>query len=109
VLSPLPKSKTTKIVGTSAVAICLAMFASPLAALQTVIKNKSAESIPLPLSIATTINCFLWTVVGVLDLKDMNITIPNSLGLMFGLIQLALIIIFRGGKDKNDDVVPVSM
>jgi len=109
VLSPLPKPKAAKIVGTSAVAICLAMFASPLAALKTVIKKKSAESIPLPLSIATMINCFLWTVVGVFDLKDLHVTIPNGLGLFFGLVQLALIVAYRGGKSKDSDVVPVSV
>ena len=109
VISPMPKTKAAKLVGTSAVAICMAMFASPLAALKTVIKKKSAESIPLPLSVATTVNCFLWTVVGLLGMKDLNITIPNSVGLLLGLIQLGLIAVYKGGPAKDHDAVPVSM
>lgn len=107
----LSKAKAASLVGTSAVAICLAMFASPLSALKTVVQKKSSDSIPLPLSLATAVNCYLWMMVGIFGMKDANIIIPNALGLLFGFIQLALIAIYpsKGGKSKDNDVLPVSM
>ena len=88
------------------VAICLCLFASPLAALKTVLSTKSAASIPLPLSLATTINCFLWTVVGVFDMHEPNIIIPNAIGLIFGLLQLVLKLVYSGVKvDRRRDLV----
>mmetsp|Transcript_2138 Transcript_2138/g.2960 ORF Transcript_2138/g.2960 Transcript_2138/m.2960 type:complete len:269 (-) Transcript_2138:23-829(-) len=79
-----------EVIGIMAVALCLALFASPLAALKNVLASKSAESIPFPQSAATTINCLLWSTVGIFDLGDPFIAIPNSIGLLLGLLQLSL-------------------
>jgi solute carrier family 50 protein (sugar transporter) len=86
----LPLKDPSSFVGNIAVILCVAMFASPLAALKTVLQTKSARSIPLPFTIATIINCFLWSVVGLFDIQDFNIYFPNLLGLACGLVQLAL-------------------
>ena len=77
--------------------MCVAMFGSPLAALKTVVTQKSAESIPLPFTLASVVNCFLWSVVGILDMQDTNVYVPNLLGLMFGLCQVALKVVYRSG------------
>lgn len=95
-----PTMKAASILGSAGVCICIALFASPLAALKTVFKTKSAESIPLPFAIAATANCFLWSVVGVLDMKDINIWLPNILGLACGLLQIALKLWFGDGGNK---------
>jgi solute carrier family 50 protein (sugar transporter) len=79
-----PISNPTSVVGNFAVAFCVAMFASPLSALKTVMKTKSAKTIPLPFTVATVINCLLWSVVGIFDLNDFNIYFPNLLGLSCG-------------------------
>jgi solute carrier family 50 protein (sugar transporter) len=87
----------TSIIGNLAVMFCVAMFASPLAALKTVLKTKSAKSIPLPFTLATVLNCFLWSVTGLFDMKDVNIYLPNLLGLAFGIGQIALKLLFGNG------------
>jgi solute carrier family 50 protein (sugar transporter) len=86
------------VIGLSAVAICLAMFGSPLAALQTVIKTKSAKSIPLPFTLASLINCFCWTVFGIFRMKDPNIYVTNTIGLFFAVVQLVLKLKYPNGS-----------
>lgn len=95
-LSPI--KARAKIIGSAGVAFCLMLFASPLAALKTVLASKSAASIPLPLSLATAVNCFLWMVTGMFQMKDPNIIVPNTIGLFFGLVQLGLKLVYGNGK-----------
>ncbi len=54
------------------------------------IETKSAASIPLPFTIASTINCSLWSIVGLLKLNDFNIYFPCMLGLGCAMLQLLL-------------------
>jgi solute carrier family 50 (sugar transporter) len=84
-------------IGNVAVLFCLLMFASPLSALRTVLQTRSARSIPLPYSLATCLNCFLWSVAGLGEFGDFNIYFPNLLGLTCGLAQVALKIVFGNG------------
>ena len=92
---------SAKMIGLAAVCFCITLFASPLAAMKTVIQEQSAESIPLPFTMASVINCFLWSVTGILKLHDLNIIIPNVLGLAFGLLQMSLILRYGDRSDKN--------
>ena len=66
------------------------MFASPLAALKAVIQSQSAAAIPLPFTIATLANCTLWTIVGIWEMHDMYVYMPEVLGLLLGLCQIYL-------------------
>lgn len=107
-LSPL--GDPAEVIGNIAVLFCVAMFGSPLAALRTVLEMKSAKSIPLPFTLATVLNCFLWSVFGVLEKNDVNIYIPNLLGLAFGVAQVALKLIYGDGmgnvrSEDNLDLV----
>jgi len=97
----MSRTRAASLLGSAGVAICIALFASPLAALRTVFETRSAESIPLPFALAATANCFLWSVVGVLDMKDLNIWLPNILGLGCGLLQIALKLWFGNGKHEG--------
>lgn len=85
-------------VGRVAVLFCLAMFGSPLAALKTVLQTKSAATIPLPFTLASTFNCWAWVIVGLFDMEDPNVYATNGIALLFGLVQVALKIIFRDTK-----------
>merc|ERR1712157_221699 len=84
----LATQKAANIIGNIAVGICITLFASPLSALKTVLETKSAVAIPLPFTIATLVNCFLWTTLGIFDMKDVNIYLPNVLGLICATLQL---------------------
>jgi solute carrier family 50 protein (sugar transporter) len=83
------------VVGPAGVALTVAMFASPLSAMTNVIKTKNATSIPLPFTLASLVNCFCWTVVGIFQYKDPNVIIPNTLGLLCSMVQASLKILYR--------------
>lgn len=102
VLMPLLTSTidSSEIIGKAGVVLCIGMFASPLAALQSVIVTKSARSIPLPFTIASIVNCFLWTIFGWFQVNDSNVYIPNLLGLLFGIIQAALKLYYSETRSK---------
>jgi solute carrier family 50 protein (sugar transporter) len=106
-LSPL---SAAGIIGNIAVLFCLIMFGSPLAALKTVLQTKSASSIPLPFTLATIVNCFLWSVTGLLDMNDVNVYLPNLIGFLFGIVQLALKLIYGdGAKAKGESELEMLM
>ena len=96
-------------IGNTAGIFCMLMFASPLAALRSVLQTRSARGIPLPLTLATILNCFLWSVAGLGEFHDFNVYFPNLLGLAFGLVQVWLKIFFDCGSSvgiiKSDDQI----
>lgn len=98
VAASMPRTKAASILGSAAVGVCIALYASPLAALKTVYRSKSAESIPLPFAIVTTLNCILWLIVGIFDMNDIKIWFPCVPGLGCGLLQIALKLIYGDGK-----------
>ena len=89
-------------VGSAAVLLCMALFASPLSTLKTVMETKSAESIPLPFTVASLLACFCWTVTGFLELHDTNVIVPNFTGFLFGLAQLGLKLHYRDDDSANN-------
>jgi len=90
VAARLPRKVATEIVGKEGVLVFILLFASPLSALKEVIATRSAAAIPLPFTVASTINCSLWSVVGLLLMNDFNIYFPSILGLICAMIQLFL-------------------
>jgi solute carrier family 50 (sugar transporter) len=84
-------------VGIMGILLCVFMFGSPLSALRSVLKTKSAKAIPLPFTLASVVNCFVWSVTGLLDMKDYAIYVPNLLGLSFGLAQVGLKVLYGDG------------
>ena len=100
VATTLGTELASNLIGRLGVIVCIVLFASPLAALKTVIQTKSAKSIPLPFTLTCILNCFLWTVYG-LDIKDFNVYFPNLLGLMSSLAQFALILMYGSGRSQQ--------
>uniref|UniRef100_A0A7R9WUL4 Sugar transporter SWEET1 n=1 Tax=Craspedostauros australis TaxID=1486917 RepID=A0A7R9WUL4_9STRA len=93
----LPIQDPSTVVGNIAVLFCMILFGSPLIVLRSAIRDRSAKSLPLPFTIATIINCFLWSVLGWFDMNDVNVYFPNLVGLSFGLCQLILKLVFGDG------------
>jgi solute carrier family 50 protein (sugar transporter) len=81
-------------IGRIAVAACVVMFASPLAAAKHVLKTRNASRVPLPFTLASLVNCGLWTVSGLFDMRDPAVVVPNALGLASGTLQLVLKVLF---------------
>jgi len=111
----LVSSDPAFVIGKVGMGICVSLFASPLAAIRVVLETKSSRSIPLPFTVAMTVNCFCWFVFGLWQAHDSNVYIPNGLGLCFQLAQVGLKLYFvednsllirrpsdRDGADQDD-------
>jgi len=67
----------------------LAMYASPLAAMSTVVRTRSVEFMPLSLSLFTFFTACGWGFYGIY-IGDVWITIPNCCGFVLAVSQLVL-------------------
>jgi len=87
--------KKTKPIGNIGVITNLAMYASPLAAVKTVLASKTSDAIPLPLTVASLLSCILWTLTGYLDMKDAYVFAPCAAGIILGLMQVSLKLVYK--------------
>lgn len=98
----------SEIIGKEGVIICIILFASPLSTMKSVIATKSAESIPLPFTLACLINCTAWFVAGYWKMKDFNIYFPNVLGLVSAAGQVLLKCMYRKkAREANVETRPM--
>ncbi|KAK7293541.1 hypothetical protein RJT34_16409 [Clitoria ternatea] len=77
------------LVGSIGLAISVAMYASPLVAMKQVIKTKSVEFMPLPLSLCSLLTCILWLTYGIL-IRDIFVAGPSVVGTPLSILQLVL-------------------
>merc|ERR1712039_708586 len=92
------KSTAAGILGMLGNLYSVAMFSGPLAAMKTVINERSTRSMPFGFTLVTTSNCVLWTFFAAFILADPVLTFPNALGLFSGLLQLSLFARFGFAK-----------
>ena len=98
VLGGLAAEERSKALGFYGSLICVILFASPLSTMREVIAAKSSATIYAPLTLAQVANCATWTGYG-FAIGDLWVWGPNLTGLLLGLMQLALKLVFpvRGG------------
>ncbi|XP_020959685.1 bidirectional sugar transporter SWEET17-like [Arachis ipaensis] len=70
------------------------MYASPLLAMKTVIKTKSVEYMPFLLSLFMFLNAGAWALYSLL-VRDFYIGIPNLVGLLLGLAQITVYLMYK--------------
>ena len=94
----LAAEERSKALGFYGSLICVILFASPLSTMREVIAAKSSATIYAPLTLAQVANCATWTGYG-FAIGDLWVWGPNLTGLLLGLMQLALKLVFpvRGG------------
>ena len=105
----LPRDVAAEVIGKAAVLFCVVLFASPLSVLKEAIIARSSQNIPVPFAVASTINAFLWSVSGVLALRDVNVWFPNILGLAFSIAQLVVIFMYGNGEGDKKDLSEVEV
>ncbi|KAK7337732.1 hypothetical protein VNO77_18318 [Canavalia gladiata] len=74
--------------------LTIIMYASPLLAMKTVIKTKSVEYMPFLLSFFMFLNGGAWALYSLL-VKDLFVGIPNLIGLILGLTQVIVYVIYK--------------
>ncbi|GMJ01098.1 homolog of Medicago truncatula MTN3 [Hibiscus trionum] len=87
------------IVGWICAIFSVCVFAAPLSIIRSVIKTKSVEYMPLPLSFFLTLCAVTWFLYGY-SLRDFYIATPNILGFSFGVTQMILYVLYRGGTKE---------
>ncbi|KAG0453696.1 hypothetical protein HPP92_025000 [Vanilla planifolia] len=84
-------------VGWISVGFSVCVFVSPLSIMKLVIKTKSVEFMPFYLSFFLTLCAVAWLFYGLL-IKDIYVMLPNVLGLVFGIAQITLYLIYKKPK-----------
>jgi hypothetical protein len=74
--------------------------------MKTVIRDRSAQSIPLPFTVASVGSNFFWIITGCCRFRDHNIIIPSALGFFFGMVQLTLKLIYSYVQVNDDCAIP---
>ncbi|KAK8648130.1 hypothetical protein V6N13_128892 [Hibiscus sabdariffa] len=93
-------SLRVQVLGWINVTISVCVFAAPLNIMARVIRTRSVEFMPFNLSFFLTLSAILWFSYGVF-IKDFCVAVPNVLGFILGMLQMALYAIYR----KSDNVV----
>ncbi|XP_065627840.1 bidirectional sugar transporter SWEET17-like [Quercus suber] len=94
-------------VGILCAGITIAMYASPLSSMRTVIKTKSVEYMLFSLSFFLFLNAGIWCIYSVL-IKDFFVGVPNAIGFVLGATQLILYTIYKNKSKmsvKSRDVM----
>ena len=95
IFAGLAASARSALLGYYASAFFVVLCASPLSAMAQVIKERNADSIYAPMTVAQVLNCGMWTVYGFFAINDVFVWAPNLVGWLLGLLQLLLKFLFR--------------
>jgi solute carrier family 50 protein (sugar transporter) len=94
--------KRKLIVGTLCAVFAVGMYISPLTVMKMVIRTRSVEYMPFLLSLFNFINGLVWTGYAFIGGVDIFIAIPNGLGALSGVAQLALYAFYRNATPRPD-------
>ncbi|KAJ4785783.1 Bidirectional sugar transporter SWEET [Rhynchospora pubera] len=95
------------ILGWICVTFSVSVFAAPLSIIRLVIRTRSVEFMPLPLSCFLTASAVCWGLYGAFS-HDLYIAMPNVLGFLFGVGQIVLYLYYRRSPTTPIPVTPAA-
>ncbi|PSS30392.1 Bidirectional sugar transporter SWEET6b like [Actinidia chinensis var. chinensis] len=98
-------TKRSMVVGIFCICFGAILYFSPLTVMKKVVQTKSVEFMPIWLSVAAFSNGLVWSVYALLQF-DAYILIGNSIGAVFGAIQLILYGIYWKSTPKKGEKNP---
>mmetsp|Transcript_3475 Transcript_3475/g.11471 ORF Transcript_3475/g.11471 Transcript_3475/m.11471 type:complete len:348 (+) Transcript_3475:59-1102(+) len=93
-LELVPTALGLQVIGSVCTALSIAVAASPLSTVGTVVKMQSVESMPVHLALASLLAAVLWSLCGLL-LSDLFLLGTNAVNVCASLLSLALIVRFH--------------
>ncbi|XP_075484829.1 bidirectional sugar transporter SWEET15-like [Primulina tabacum] len=93
-----------QVVGWICVAVSVSVFAAPLSIVFQVVRTRSVEYMPFPLSFFLTLSAIMWFAYGLFQ-RDLCVALPNVIGFFLGALQMVLYGLFRKPtRGSIDDV-----
>ncbi|KAI9096792.1 hypothetical protein K1719_025971 [Acacia pycnantha] len=93
------------LVGSFGLGVSIAMYASPLVVMKKVIKTKSVEFMPLPLSLCSFLAGSLWMTYGFM-IRDIFVAGPSVVGVPLAILQLVLHCKYWKRKPSSEEEEP---
>ncbi|CAI9259987.1 unnamed protein product [Lactuca saligna] len=94
------------VVGWICVGVSVCVFAAPLTIVFQVVKTKSIDFMPFPLSCFLTLSAMMWFAYGMFT-SDLCVTVPNVLGFVLGIIQMSVYKYYKENRRKVPDIPEV--
>jgi len=98
----LPTEKMKDVIGLSVNLNLIVFYGAPLSTILTVLRSRESNSIHRPTLAMTLCNTFFWLSYG-FGIMDYAIAVPNSCGMLLGLIQLMLCLFFPRIDDNDEN------
>lgn len=90
VATSLETAAAINAIGLFGCGIVATMFGGPLGSIKTVIEDENTDSLPVAFTLATFVNCTLWSSYGWFIIDDIYVWGPNLAGLVFSSVQIGL-------------------
>lgn len=91
------------VIGLLSLIVSVAYYASPLSTMVKVIRKKNSETLYFPMIAANLVNAILWTAYGAFAIYNMNLWIPNAIGIVLATCQLILIVPYSRKPNFDSD------
>jgi solute carrier family 50 protein (sugar transporter) len=94
-------------IGTLGMAFSLAYYASPLSTILHVLKTKDSSTLYMPLILSSLVNSIMWVVYGYVAKNDLNLWVPNAVGVLLTSFQALLKFIYPSmSSSAASDKIP---
>jgi solute carrier family 50 protein (sugar transporter) len=89
---------TTNVVGALSDLAAVLYFAAPMSTMAEVVSKRDASSLYFPTICINTINSLMWVLYGTIGIPDLNVAVPNGIGLLLCSSQMVLIFVYGQTK-----------